>query len=123
MNIFFQEKSLIKLKKLDCALLPPCKQSLEMKVLRSTYVTTQWINAVKAFPVAGIMPCNYGWSKNDEGILMPLWFHGPELPDNLLKKKNDESSTCDNDVECIEDSDDCDIDPWSDDSDSNSEEI
>ena len=44
-------------------------------------------------------------------------------PRQLVEKNNDESSTCDNDVECIEDSDNSDIDPWSDDSDSNSEEI
>ena len=92
-------------------------------------MTTSWKNAIKAFQTAGITPGNYGWSKNDDGILMPVWFNGPELPDCLFKKKFDTSSASDSEIEHIEDSediedsDDSDIDPWSDDSDSNSEEI
>lgn len=99
-----------KVKKVDCALLPPCGKTLRNKVKRAQYVSIIWGNADSAHPSQGLDPLEYGW-KNDNGHYYPDWFPGPAEPDSLFSDKN----------ETNEDNDDSGPE-WSDDSDSESED-
>ena len=83
------DKPLANIKRVDCALLPPCLRTLEMKVLRTRYVTTLWTYARTASPCSEMSPEDYGWCMNDN-ILEPVWFKGPAIPDNLFVPKNTE---------------------------------
>ena len=114
---FFQANPLTNVKKLDCALLPPCAKTLKMKLLRSQYVARLWANATNAFPTAGMSPCDYGWALDSELRLTPQWFEGKELPDDPFQKPNEETGPLTNVEEEVDDS--CESDgPWSEDSDS-----
>ncbi|KAJ8023702.1 hypothetical protein HOLleu_36213 [Holothuria leucospilota] len=55
-----QENPLASIKKLDCALLPPTRRTLEMKIRRANYVTMLWTNAATATLGMGTSPCDYG---------------------------------------------------------------
>ena len=54
------DKPLANIKRVDCALLPPCLRTLEMKVLRTRYVTTLWTYARTASPGSEMSPEDYG---------------------------------------------------------------
>ena len=108
---------LANVKRVDCALLPPCQRTLDMKVQRTKYVTTLWTEARTARPAAGMLPVEYGWHM-DNGILEPIWFKGPAMPDNLFEN---DSSEIDNEDETEEIYNESDDEAWSDDSDLNDE--
>lgn len=77
------------IKKVDCALLPPCKLTLKMHVLRANYVSMMWSRASSCYPTVGLNPVDYGWYIKD-GLLHPLWFSGPSSPDiTLFSEKSD----------------------------------
>ena len=103
------DNPLANVKRVDCALLPPCQKTLEMKILRTKYVTTLWTEARTASPATGMVPINYGWHM-DNGILEPIWFKGPTMPDNLFV--NDKK--LDNEAEAEKICDESDDEPWSD---------
>ena len=101
-----------------------------MKIRRSQYISMLWTNTTTAVPMTGLTPCNYGWSKDNEGILQPIWFEGSELPDCLFtdsEEGNNVTSAGDgiDQQDCDEEQSDSDseVDAWSGDSDSDSEEI
>ena len=108
------------MKKLDCALLPPCRKTLQMKIRRAQYVAMLWNNASTAAPMTGHSPCDYGWSLDDKGRLLPKWFEGSEIPDNLLKRSTEEDMSS-GDEERLPDSEeelsDSETDAWSEDED------
>lgn len=81
----FQENPLANIKRVDCALLPPCRQTLEMKIHRTQYVTALWTHAMTTSPGDGLSPTDYGWSVSDN-LLKPTWFKGPAIPDSLFTK-------------------------------------
>ena len=78
-----QDNPLANIKKVDCALLPPCRQTLEMKVRRTQYVATIWTRACDAYPAEGMSPVDYGWETKEE-VLVPKWFEGSAIPEKLF---------------------------------------
>ena len=129
--VILQDNPLANVKKIDSALLPPSQRTMEMKLLRARYVTILWSHASTSCPGEGLSPIDYGWSETD-GVLQPIWFQGPETPNNLFGRDGEEKVT-DSDDETIILGDTLDFEPddeligsddepWSDDSDSNAEE-
>ncbi|KAL5017668.1 hypothetical protein ScPMuIL_007257 [Solemya velum] len=73
----YQENLLANIKRIDCALLPPCRRALQMRIRWTQYFATLCRQAVTACP-------GDGWSQNDS-VLKPTWFDGPATPDSLFK--------------------------------------
>ena len=123
--------------------MPPCRHSLEKKLQRAHYVAVLWCNANTASPDQGLSPTDYGWSVKDD-LLQPIWFDGPATPSALFSNGTEEdhhdsgSDTDDTIIqspdgfeesdmetddqnELMSDFELSDDDPWSEDSDSDSE--
>lgn len=79
----FQENPLAKIKRVDCALLPPCRRTLEIKVRRTQYVTSLWLHAGMASPGNSLSPTDFGWTV-ENNLMTPIWFDGPVIPDRLF---------------------------------------
>jgi len=111
-------------KKVDCALLPPCAKTLRNKTRRAHFISIVWGNADSAHPGEGLDPLNYGW-KDKNGDYAPDWFSGPALPDYLFQEREllDEDPVDQPDLATeFNDADDFNSDlAWSEDSDSESE--
>lgn len=86
--IAFQENPLANIKKIDCALLPPSLRTLEKKLQRAHYVTVLWSHANTASPDQGLSPTDYGWSVKSD-LLQPTWFDGLPAPDSLFSSHAD----------------------------------
>ena len=69
-------------RKVDCAILPPCAQTVHNKLQRAHFII--WGNADSAKPADGLNPLNYGW-KEDNGKFVPDWFPGPAMPGELFE--------------------------------------
>ncbi|KAK3895072.1 hypothetical protein Pcinc_001168 [Petrolisthes cinctipes] len=54
------ENPLANIKRVDCALLPPTRQTLKMKIRRSQYVAALWRQATEASPGSGLRPSDFG---------------------------------------------------------------
>jgi len=80
-------------KKVDCALLPPCAKTLNHKTRRAHFISIVWGNADSAHPGQGLDPLNYGW-KDKNGYYAPDWFSGPAVPNYFFEEEEveDESS-------------------------------
>ena len=141
--IYFQENPLADIKKIDCALLPPSRRALTKKLQRAHYVTVLWRNANTVSPDQGLSPTDFGWSVKGS-LLQPTWFDEPSAPDSMFfchaNVESDDGS--DNDelmvhsrskenatqIDDFDEHSDHDIDmsedePWSEDSDSDIEEV
>ena len=81
--MFPQDNPLANVKKVDCALLPPCLRSLEMKIRHIMYVARLWMCAWRAFPGENLSPADYGWAL-EENVAVRVWFEGPAIPDKLF---------------------------------------
>lgn len=68
----------------DCAILPPCAKTLRQKVKRAHFISIIWGNADSESPANGLSPLDYGW-KDDEGRLVPDWYEGSAMPDELFE--------------------------------------
>jgi hypothetical protein len=44
-----------------------------------------WMSYSTANPNDGLLPTNFGWISTD-GVLQPVWFEGPALPENLFQE-------------------------------------
>ena len=118
------------MKRVDCALLPPCRRTLQMKIRRAQYVSAIWTRATEAYPADGISPTDYGWYVKD-GTLVPSWFECPAIPDKLFASDIEalevDSNGEDMDEEIVDEqvntSDMSDDEPWSEDSDSDEEDF
>lgn len=84
----FQKDPLSNIKKVDCALLPPCAKSLWHKTQRAHYIGIIWGNADSKEPAHGLDPQKYGW-KVENGHFTPDWFLGPAMPDDIFKSHPD----------------------------------
>ena len=131
MFVVSQENPLANIKRVDCALLPPCHDTLEMKVKRTQFVTLMWKRAVTPYPGDGLSPIDYGWHLSDN-LLKPTWFKGPVFPSCLFQ--NESSDVDETEVECdtetkMDDGDieelvnDSDDDMWSEDSENEDNDI
>ena len=130
----FQENPLANIKKIDCALLPPSRRALKKKLLRAHYVTILWSHADTSLPSQGLDPTDYGWCRK-ENLLQPKWFDGPSVPDTLFSTNangedvNEENVDDSDSDETIDDRGQYDMsniyedDQWSEDSDSDIEEM
>ncbi|XP_068240150.1 uncharacterized protein [Palaemon carinicauda] len=127
-----KENPLLHIKKVDCALLPPTRRTLEKKLLRAHYVTVLWSHANTKSPDQGLCAIDYGWAV-DGDLLQPTWFDGPAVPDSLFANDSDkdqeilsqsEETVMETDnLDELSDYDQCEDEPWSEDSDSDTEEM
>ncbi|XP_041481075.1 uncharacterized protein LOC121428475 [Lytechinus variegatus] len=119
-----EDNPLANIKRVDCALLPPCRRTLEMKVRRTMYVARLWMRAVTSFPCENLSPIDHGWAVEDN-ILAPLWFEGPAIPEKLMfaGQSTEDLEQSEDDGESSEDSMiNTDDEAWSEQSDSELED-
>lgn len=112
-SVMFQESQISKVKRIDCALLPPCAKTLQNKLKRAHFISIIWGHADSAQPAQGLDPLNYGWRESNE-CYTPEWFTGPCMP-NLLIQEEEMFNVDEEQNECSL-SDNEDSDAWSDDS-------
>lgn len=117
-------------KKVDCALLPPCAKTVHNKLQRAHFISILWGNADSAHPGLGLDPLNYGWKENN-GYYTPDWYLGHAMPDYLFQEEEREEDITVNlqsvqpDVAAEFDDDDddsCSEIAWSDDSENDDSE-
>lgn len=109
------------IKKVDCALLPPCGKTLKNKIQRAHYVAIIWGNADSTQPAQGLDPLQYGWTTTREGHYIPDWFPGAVEPDWLFRENNTSEQTTQQSDDVDDPDDEIDNDSeseleWSDDS-------
>lgn len=128
----FQENPLLHIKKVDCALLPPSRRTLKKKLMRPHYVTVLWRHANTKSPDQGLCATDYGWAV-DGDFLQPTWFDGPAVPASVFANDSDKDQTIfsqseetvmetDN-LDELSGYDQCEDEPWSEDSNSDTEEM
>lgn len=96
-----------------------------MKFLRTQYVATLWSRASTPVPGDSLCPTNHGWAVRD-GILVPVWYDGPAIPDKLFGHGRDDVEGLEPDTSDDKDEQDnigvnpviSDYELWSEDSDS-----
>ncbi len=111
---------LARLKKINCASLPPCAKTLLNHIKRAQYVARMWKRANETNPTGDVDPTDYGWKLN-QNCLEPDWFPGSSVPESLTStstEDNEASSSDDEDSVETTSSDNEESDTWSDDSDS-----
>ena len=86
--------------------------ALRQQVRRGQYVATLWCAAGTTDPTRHLDPLNYGWQLVN-GLFSPKWFEGECLPAALFVA--DDQSSVEEDV--IDDDE-----PWSEDSESDSDQ-
>ena len=77
-------------KKVDCALLPPCAKTIHNKMQRAHFISILWGNADSAHPRNGFDPLNYRW-KEKNGYNTPDWFLVPALSDYHEGEREEDS--------------------------------
>ena len=79
-------------KKVECALLPLCAQTVHNKMQRAHFISILWRNADSAHPRHNLDPLNYRW-KEKIGYNTPEWLLEPALPDYIFHEgKREEES-------------------------------
>lgn len=117
--MILQENPRLNARKIDCALLPPCKKTLKNKTMRAEYVSTLWCHADTPNPGFGFSPENFGWNLV-LGKYMFHWFEGSPVPETLFinpptdRERNEEAV-----IEQEESEDEL----WSEDSDDDDDEM
>ena len=107
-----------KLKKVNCSMLPPCRRSLQKKIMRATMISKAWGKADTANPSQDLKPEDFGWEK-DGDIFRPVRFDGPSLPPSL---EGTASPNYDDGQNAEEDLEDIQVPKWSDSSADESDE-
>ena len=100
-----QNKPMDNIKKVDCALLPPCGEVLWQKTRRAQYLAIIWGNAESLTPGHDLDPLLYGWKKNSDGSLSPNWFTGADVPGNLFQDESTDSDESSEWSDCESDED------------------
>ena len=106
---------LARIKKINCASLPPCTKTLLNHIKSAQYVARMWKRADETNPTGEVSPTDNGWKLN-QNCFEPDWFPGSFVPESLtctstpehypeVTSTDDEES--DNDT-CSDDSDDSD---------------
>ena len=111
-----QTDSLTMMKKINCASLPSCSETLIHHIKRTNFVAKMWKQADEVNPTGGEHPINYGWIKTGEG-LHPLWFTGNPVPSSINKVDYGEDG-----VQVMTEEDEDSDSVWSEDSDNGEEE-
>ena len=82
-------------KNVDLSRLPPCQVSLWKHFLRANYrmciykrAKSAQIDATNAYDGHG-----FGWKKDEDGMIVPLWYEGYPLPESLLELMSDSYHT------------------------------
>lgn len=75
-------------KKVDCALLPPCSNTVDKKLKRAHLISIVWGNADSAHPGESLDPQNFGWKEKD-GYYDFDWYSGPSMPDDLFDEEDE----------------------------------
>ena len=86
--------------------IPPDQKSLNMKILRSTYVAHCMVNCLNSKYIP-LDPSNFGWTLVDDSW-KPVWFEGNALPgdeDEFFENENDDSEESGDEAESSDDSD------------------
>ena len=106
-----QRNPLANVKRINCALLPPCTATLKKKIQRAQYLSILWHRADKQNPSDGLDPTQFGWKK-DEKAFIPEWFEGSSVPMVLIQNTTNvaETVTCSDDIDHDESDD-----QWTDD--------
>ena len=111
---------MVKLKEVDCALLPPCTKTVHKKLHRTHFLSILWGNADSPYPGEGLDPLKFGWEQIN-GYYAPEWFSGPAFPNELFQEREQDDTMEDiqsnesNDIE-FDDTDDSSSElSWSDD--------
>ena len=68
--------------KVNCSMLPPCRNTLNKKIERSVLVSRIWAQADTPNPHERMIPENFGWHKSGDEY-RPVWYDGSALPDSL----------------------------------------
>lgn len=114
------KEPLTKLKKINCASLPPCQKVLYNQIKRAQFVARYWKRADQTDPSGTENPTDYGWRENQNGMLEPDWYAGSSLPslitDTQTNDDDDDNKVLSKDAE---ESDKA----WSEDSDSDTSEV
>ena len=71
-----------KIGQINCSLIPPCRSSLEQKILRAKFVANMWMHASSPRPCHEMDPKNFGWRQTD-GMYERIWYTCPMLPTNI----------------------------------------
>ena len=82
-----KSKPLARIKRINCASLPPSAKSLANHIKRANFVAEMRKNANEPQRTNGESPLDYGWKSTSQGYL-PEWFVGNALPSAL---RNDEA--------------------------------
>ena len=85
----------------DLSLLPPCKGSLHMHILRCNYQAHVWSMSAVAFPDIP-SPEGRGWTKDDCGQLQIDWVKGDILPQELVDIMPDEELEVEDELDANE---------------------
>ena len=110
-----ENEPLARLKKINCASLPPCAKTLENHIRRAQYVARIWKRADQVDPTGGASPADFGWKLTEENYFEPDWFPGSSVPESLTgpcEEENVEATSTDDESDGAwsEDSEEGDID-------------
>ena len=75
-----QSKPMSDIKNMDASLIPPCKESLRHKIMRTNYVASVWKRANTANTMV-TDTTESGWEL--EGTYRLIWFTGDQMPNEL----------------------------------------
>ena len=101
--------------------MPPCLDTLILKIQRATLVANIWARADSHYPSDGLDPCNFGWEQKDE-TYEPLWYDGAMIPESIRTKlASGSEETDDQGEEVFEYEEHIEDIEWSDDSDEEGE--
>jgi len=105
---------LARLKKINCASLPPCTKTLLNHIKRAQYVARMWKRADETNPTGEASPTDYAWKLN-QNCFEPDWFPGSSVPESLT------TSTPEDTMGVTSTDDEESDNTWSDDSDDSDE--
>ena len=63
-----------KIDKINCACLPPCRDTLNQHIKRANFVSLLWSRAESINPSDGLDPLEYGWQLDDNNHHVPIWY-------------------------------------------------
>ena len=86
-----ENEPLARLKKINCASLPPCAKTLNNHIKRAQYVAIMWKRADQKDPTGGANPTDFGWKLSEDNYFEPVWFPGSSVPESLTGSCHEEN--------------------------------